>query len=177
MCVSLCIGFTGPYTYLESSPHCGEPHYNQKELKESGSLQKVPRNVFITFPVGPQLQACWKNLQTVKDMFYRWDKTQELLQERAETSAPPGVFDDILCDSYLDLLDNGKINKYNTVLMMSIDNAQLSESKKSDVWIYIWILFVRGTAWYSLATRGLVKGGGVGGGVGRMFHCNSYSDG
>ena len=35
---------------------------------------------------------------------------------------------------------------------------------------------VRGTAWYSLATRGLVMGGGVGGGVGRMVHCNSYSD-
>ena len=36
--------------------------------------------------------------------------------------------------------------------------------------------FVRGTAWYSLATRGLVIGGGVGGGVGRMLHCKSYSD-
>ena len=35
---------------------------------------------------------------------------------------------------------------------------------------------VRGSAWYSLATRGLVMGGGVGGGVGRMVHCNSYSD-
>ena len=35
---------------------------------------------------------------------------------------------------------------------------------------------VRGTAWYSLATRGLVIGGGVGGGVGRMVHCNSNSD-
>ena len=35
---------------------------------------------------------------------------------------------------------------------------------------------VRGTARYSLATRGLVMGGGVGGGVGRMVHCNSYSD-
>ena len=37
-------------------------------------------------------------------------------------------------------------------------------------------VIVRGTAWYSLATRGLVLGGGVGGGVGRMMHCNSYSD-
>ena len=37
-------------------------------------------------------------------------------------------------------------------------------------------VIVRGTAWYSLATRGLVLGGGVGGGVGRMVHCNSYSD-
>ena len=35
---------------------------------------------------------------------------------------------------------------------------------------------VRGTAWYSLATRGLVIGGGVGGGVGRMVYCNSYSN-
>ena len=74
-------------------------------------------------------------------MFYRWDKTEELLRERAETSTPPEVFNDILCgDSYLDLVDDGKINKYDTVLMMSIDGAQLSESKKSDVWIYIWIL-------------------------------------
>ena len=38
------------------------------------------------------------------------------------------------------------------------------------------ILTVRGTAWYSLATRGLVVGGGVGGGVGSMVHCNGYSD-
>ena len=37
-------------------------------------------------------------------------------------------------------------------------------------------LAVRGAAWYSLATRGLVMGGGVGGGVGRMVRCNSYSN-
>ena len=37
-------------------------------------------------------------------------------------------------------------------------------------------IFVRGTAWYSLATRGLVLRGGVGGGVGRMVYCNSYSN-
>ena len=35
---------------------------------------------------------------------------------------------------------------------------------------------VRGTAWYSLATRGLVMEGGVGGGVGSMMHCKGYSD-
>ena len=57
----------------------------------------------------------------------------------------------------------------------------------SSSWVDDWLLSremigrqdqhdVRGTAWYSLATRGLVIGGGVGGGVGRMFHCKSYSD-
>ena len=34
----------------------------------------------------------------------------------------------------------------------------------------------QGYCLYSLATRGLVLGGGVGGGVGSMVHCNSYSD-
>ena len=35
---------------------------------------------------------------------------------------------------------------------------------------------VRGAAQYLLDTRGLVVGGGVGGGVGRMLHCNGYSN-
>ena len=35
---------------------------------------------------------------------------------------------------------------------------------------------VGGTAWYSVATRGLVLGGDVGGRVGRMVCCNSYSN-
>ena len=50
--------------------------------------------------------------------------------------------------------------------------------KTSDLGLTLQVMAsgVRGTAWYSLATRGLVIGGGVGGGVGRMLHCNSYSD-
>ena len=74
-------------------------------------------------------------------MFYQWDKTQELLRECEETEAPPGVFDDILCgNSYQELVHEGKIRKHDSILMMSIDGVQLYESKKSDVWIYIWIL-------------------------------------
>ena len=38
-------------------------------------------------------------------------------------------------------------------------------------------ILVRGTAWYSLATRGLVWRGGVGGGVGSVVSCSSYSNG
>ena len=141
MCVNSCVGFTGPYSHLESCPRCGEPRYKQKDLEESDGLRKVPRQVFTTFPVGPQLQARWKNPRTAADMLYRWEKTQELLRERAATGEPPGIFDDIFCgDDYLELVDDGKIGKYDSVLMLSIDGAQLYESKKSDVWIYIWIL-------------------------------------
>jgi hypothetical protein len=74
-------------------------------------------------------------------MFYRWEKTEDLIRGRMATGEPPTIFDDILCgDSYLGLVDDGKINKHDSVLMLSIDGAQLYESKKSDVWIYIWIL-------------------------------------
>ena len=52
------------------------------------------------------------------------------------------------------------------------DPSEASETSSS----LLTSLSVRGTAWYSLATRGLVLGGGVGGGVGRMVHCNGYSD-
>ena len=61
--------------------------------------------------------------------------------ERAATGEYPSFLDDILCgDAYLNLAGDGKINKHDTVLMLSFDGAQLYESKQSDVWIYIWIL-------------------------------------
>ena len=72
---------------------------------------------------------------------YRWEKTQEILQERSASGESPGVYDDIFCgEDYLDLVDDRVIGKYDTVLMLSMDGVQLYESKKSDCWIYIWII-------------------------------------
>ncbi|KAF9644002.1 hypothetical protein BDM02DRAFT_3103597, partial [Thelephora ganbajun] len=133
MCVKSCIRFTGPYSDLEHCPKCGQSCYNEKELEESDGLRMVP--------VGPQLQAHWKNPQTAMDMFYWWEKTEELQQECTGSNDFTGLYDDILCSTaYLDLVDNGKINGHDSVLMLSIDGAQLYESKQSDCWIYIWIL-------------------------------------
>ena len=141
MCIKLCVAFTGPYSNLEHCPSRGEPHYKQKELEGSNDLRKVPRQVFTTFPVGPQLQARWKHSQMAKDMFYWWEKTDELLPECTATGEPPQLFNDIFCGyDYLNLVCDGQINKYNSVLMLSINGAQLYESKQSDVWTYIWIL-------------------------------------
>ena len=61
MCVNSCLGFTGPYSNLDCCPKCGESRYNEKELTESEGRRKVPRQVFTTFPIGPQIQARWKN--------------------------------------------------------------------------------------------------------------------
>jgi hypothetical protein len=141
MCIKTCIGFTGPYSDLERCPDCGEHRYDQKELRESEGLRKVPRKVFTTFPAGPQLQARWKNSQMAEAMLYHWRKTEELLAELEATGKLPTVLDDILCGAdYLKLATEGKIKKYDSVLLLSLDGAQLCDNKKSDVWIYIWIL-------------------------------------
>jgi hypothetical protein len=57
------------------------------------------------------------------------------------SASPPGVYDDVLSgDAYLSAVEEGLIGEYDTVLMFSIDGAQLYQHKKSTCWIYIWIL-------------------------------------
>ena len=74
-----------------------------------------------------------------KKMFYRWDKTRELLEKR--TKGEDYVYDDILCDSdYLDAIGDSTINDHNGVVMLLTDGTQLFQNKKSDCWIYIWII-------------------------------------
>lgn len=41
---------------------------------------------------------------------------------------------------YLDAVESDQIKDYDTVLMLSMDGAQLLRNKKSDCWIYIWII-------------------------------------
>jgi hypothetical protein len=139
MCIKSCVGFTGPYANLENCPQCHQPRYKQDELEKSGGERMVPRKVFTTFPVGPQLQARWKDPQTAKDMHYRWDRAEEL---RGERSASLGMaYDDIFCgEAYLKLVDEGMVGKHDTILMLSIDGAQLVKNKKSEYWLYIWII-------------------------------------
>ena len=139
MCVDSHIAFTGPYARLERCPHCGQSRYDEAELAKSGGKKKIPRKVFTTFPLGPQIQARWRSPEMAQKMYYRRRKTQDIL--RAHDQGEEYVFDDVLCGSdYLDAVKSGTIKDYDTVVMLSIDGAQLYRSKKSDCWIYIWIL-------------------------------------
>jgi hypothetical protein len=141
MCVNSCVGFTGPFTNLEVCPYskCQEPRYDQDKLTRSNGKNKVPRKVFTTFALGPQLQAQWKNPQTAERMLYRRRKTrEELLRDR---DADDYVYDNIFCGSaYLKAVRDGEIKDEDMVVMLSIDGAQLFRNKKSDCWMYIWIL-------------------------------------
>ena len=130
MCFKTCLGFTGPYQDLERCPNCGESRYIQKDLDESNGERKVPRKVFTTFPLGPQLQALRTHPQSAEDMHYRWEKTLEILRQLDESGEFTGILDDILCGkAYIDLVREGTIGEYDSVLMLSMDGAQLHPSK------------------------------------------------
>ena len=50
-------------------------------------------------------------------------------------------YDDILSgEAYLGAVDNGTVGEHDTVLMFSLDGAQLYWHKRSDCIIYIWII-------------------------------------
>lgn len=139
MCIDSCAAFTGPFTHLEECPRCHEPRYDPIRLQKSNGKTKVPQKSFTAFPLGPQLQSRWKSAPMAEKMHYRRSKTEDLLRER-EAGEGDG-YDDILGGSaYLDAVGNGQIKDTDTVIMLSADGAQLLRHKRSDCWIYIWII-------------------------------------
>lgn len=65
--------------------------------------------------------------------------------EKANTRADKKIVIDEYQDifhgeAYLNAVKEGKIKEDDMVLMMSIDGAQLYQSKHSDCWIYIWVI-------------------------------------
>ncbi|KAG1740909.1 hypothetical protein EDB19DRAFT_1584313, partial [Suillus lakei] len=74
MCVNTCLAFTGPFAHLDVCPRCGESCWDAKKSKP---MQKVPRQTFDTFPVGPQLQALWCHPDHVKKMRWCEEHTQK----------------------------------------------------------------------------------------------------
>ena len=139
MCIDSCAAFTGPFAQLEECPLCHKPRYNEEELRWSNSKNKVPRKSITTLPLGPQLQSCWRSHEMAQKMYYHWNKTRDLLEKHNQIE--DFVFDDTFCGlDYLDAVENGNIKDHDTVIMLSIDGAQFYRNKKSDCWIYVWII-------------------------------------
>jgi hypothetical protein len=134
MCKNSCIAFTGPLSKLDACTECNEPRLNP--------LTKRADQHLYTIPPGPQLQALWRDEESVKRMYYRREKTQEIIIELQENRGSLSQFTDFLHGSgYLHEVRMGHIKDDDMVLMLSIDGAQLFEHKASDVWIYIWVIF------------------------------------
>ncbi|KAI6155007.1 hypothetical protein BKA82DRAFT_3952152, partial [Pisolithus tinctorius] len=66
MCPDTCVAFTGPYAALDACPICGEDRYDAIRLRTSGGRSHIARRKFVTIPLGPQLQALWRDPEHAK---------------------------------------------------------------------------------------------------------------
>lgn len=145
MCPNSCVAFTGPFEDLTECPRCREPRYDPVALEHGRS---VSRRTFPTFPLGPQLQSMWASPENATLMRHRARETERILRVAGEAT----VIDDVYYgNDYLALATTPEpredgtprppvIGPDDTVLMFSIDGAQLYLSKGSDCWFYIWVL-------------------------------------
>lgn len=141
MCIDSCIAFVGPYAELDECPMCQKPRYDPIKLRLSGGRVKQAQQVFHTFPIGPQLQALWQHPDSARQMHYRRRRTEEIIEQLENNDGLPAAFDDIITgSSYLDAVRHGRIKPEDMVLVISVDGAQLYETKQSDCWVYIWII-------------------------------------
>jgi len=137
MCLNTCIAYMGPFSELSSCPKCQEPWY---KTTPAGREQQ-PQRQFHNIPLGPQLQALWRSPETAKKMCHRSQETKRILEELERDSNCIKEWKDIYHGTtYLDTVCAGKIKDKDMVLLMSINRAQLYQSKQSDCWIYIWVI-------------------------------------
>jgi hypothetical protein len=140
MCPESCLAFTGPYADEDNCPMCGVSRWDQVKLRASGGRVKVAARKFVTIPLGPQLQAQYRNPESARSMRYLHERTQEVLAELRQTGTIPVVDDIVMGFDYLGAVVDGDIKENDIVLMVSLDGAQLYESKQSDCWMYVWVI-------------------------------------
>lgn len=140
MCINSCVAYTGPFSELEACPVCSESRYDLSGTQSSSRRERKSRQKFHTIPIGPQIQALYRNPESASHAHY-------LREERARVLS---VIEQKQClDEYSDVLhgadiiqafQDGRIRGDDIVLMFSIDGAQLYAQKLSACWIYIWVL-------------------------------------
>ncbi|EKM56826.1 uncharacterized protein PHACADRAFT_194408 [Phanerochaete carnosa HHB-10118-sp] len=145
MCINSCIGFIGLFKDLELCSMCSRSCYNKAELKRSG--KKIPVKQFLTNCMGPAIQTMWCSLAGAKGMTYRQHCITKIIEEMQPQDGKESVEfsvsaleDYIHGTDYLKAVLQRDIGPDNTVLMLSLDRAQLYQNKTSDIWIYIWVM-------------------------------------
>ena len=143
MCINSCVAFTGPFDELICCPECGEKRYE---------TPGVPKQEFYTIPLGPLLQALYRDPRSAKDMSYRRMRTREIIRELQQNDGSLECFEDFLHGrEYLEAIRAGRITDDDILLMLSIDGAQLYAHKSSDCWICIWVIFEQAPEiWYKV---------------------------
>ncbi|KZV85657.1 hypothetical protein EXIGLDRAFT_622775 [Exidia glandulosa HHB12029] len=153
MCPKSCVGFTGPWSSLTACPICFAPRYD---------AEGKPLKTFTTIPLPQQVQAMRRHPDTARDARYFWDKVEEIQQLIAEYGFLP-EYDDIVCGSEIrETIRRGDIGEDDTIVMSTIDGAQLYRNKTSDCWMYGWVV-VNFSPDRRYKQRYLLPGGFIGG--------------
>lgn len=133
MCTNSCMAFTGPFLELKKCLFYSEDCFQQSPQGD----MSIPCCQFVTFPIGPQLQAFWCHPITVTKLR---DHLQHTCKSLADRITQNGIqyYNDICCSlKYLDLVESGKIHNNDMLFNMSMDGAQLYRDKDSDAWFGI----------------------------------------
>ncbi|EGN91967.1 hypothetical protein SERLA73DRAFT_12791, partial [Serpula lacrymans var. lacrymans S7.3] len=124
MCINTCLAYTGPYSELDICPKCGEPRYDQNK-----------------FQARLQIQALWRDEKSATSMKYRGIHTQQIIEKLAQNNGEMPYYNDLFTGTdNLQAVADGKIQNKDTVLMLSLDGAQLYKSKLFNCCIYIWVI-------------------------------------
>jgi hypothetical protein len=141
MCANSCIAYTGPFSDLEVCPKCSLGRREAAQCQTANGTLKIPPQQFYTIPLGPQLQALFRNPKTAQHMLYRQQRTMEILQNIKDDGYVINDYEDIYHGrEYLDAYHGGKITAQDILVMSSMDGAQLYRDKQSDCWLYIWVV-------------------------------------
>jgi hypothetical protein len=70
MCINSCVAFTGPFSDLDTCPVCSESRYNLTRSQSNGRRTRTPRKEFHTIPIGPQIQALYRNPKSASHAHY-----------------------------------------------------------------------------------------------------------
>ncbi|EDR10718.1 uncharacterized protein LACBIDRAFT_315413 [Laccaria bicolor S238N-H82] len=133
MCIKTCLAYTGPFADLHHCPICGEARWD--------SSTKKARQTFHTIPIGPQLQALWRDKDSAERMKHRRKLNAKLAELLRDNNGSLPTIDDYFYGSdYIEAVRDGRIQENDMVLMLSFDGAQLYRNKQSDCWIYIWVI-------------------------------------
>ena len=141
MCIKGCVAFSGPFADLNICPTCGEHRFDPTLLERSGGKTKSPRLQYHSIPKGPIIQSFWRSVEVATALRHRRKETIKILKEINTTKVNhTQVVNDVYCSQdYIDAMRGGWISMTDTILMLSLDGAQLYAHKASDVWIGIWV--------------------------------------
>lgn len=139
MCPNSCHAYTGPFETLDKCVHCGEPRY---DAARSTPNNRVPRQQFHTIPIAPILQVLRLTPESAKRFDYLRVRVERLNTELQQNPAyKPPIWDDFDTGTdFIKAVKERRVSPFDSVLMFSIDGAQLYRNKQSDAWIAIFML-------------------------------------